>query len=139
MDKELIEDGREIHSWYVPADEILPKSMKNPYGTTMGTLLPGDIRGLNDHGTMMASAAAGITLGIAPYANLYLVKRVGDYMDSNGRAWTGATDATMKATFDYVLQQVRHQWQNGNTANIVSWSGGKESLFFSKTEFNPLN
>lgn len=84
--------------------------------------MPAAIDDRTGHGSMMASAAGGKTLWIAPNANLYLVKTWADYKDNKGKIWGAPNVNSWNAVFDYVIGEIDRQWKKGPTRNVVTTS-----------------
>ncbi|KAJ5162542.1 hypothetical protein N7492_007934 [Penicillium capsulatum] len=112
----------------VDLDELEPVQTYYPedfhYDQVPGTLLPGTIKEHTVHGTVMASAAGGKTLGIAPNTNLYLAKWDREYKDAKGQVLPIISIKSMEAVFNWVIDRMDEQWSKGLTKNVVLFSLG---------------
>ncbi|USP82274.1 subtilisin-like protein [Curvularia clavata] len=79
LPQDFLTNGRTISTHIVPNEYTLLREVRNRG-------VPEDIRGRNnpDHGTIMASLAGGAITGVAPRADLHLVKVKGEYYHNSG-------------------------------------------------------
>ncbi|KAF2272251.1 uncharacterized protein EI97DRAFT_470584 [Westerdykella ornata] len=78
---ELASQGRKVEHFVAPNKDTIPPRFLENHQRLFPNLriLPEDIRGVSGHGTKMASIAAGKTIGVAPNADLYLLKTKGAF------------------------------------------------------------
>jgi subtilisin family serine protease len=90
------------------------------------------LSGGSGHGTKMATIAAGKTLGVAPNANLYLMKTKGQWNRASSTS-SPVSDMTLslqnralRRIFAEIREHVRQRLEKSNTAkSVINMSWGK--------------
>ncbi|KAI8304365.1 hypothetical protein K4K61_006218 [Colletotrichum sp. SAR11_59] len=123
---ELAKGPRNVEAWYVGNDIVL----KGNRYYKADQLVPDDTEDYHHdgpvrrgHGSGVACAAGGRSLGVASNANLYLVKYKGAARQVSGRvSSTGATRASLKAALDHINVKILERRLQGKS--VVNFSFG---------------
>jgi hypothetical protein len=94
-------------------------------GTPEELWAPQDITDISrsGHGTKVASVAAGVNQGVAPLANLVLVKfrNAVEKFDGSGLSPVGVTDAALRDAWDYIINDVKSGNAVGRPIVVMSY------------------
>ncbi|KAJ0269744.1 hypothetical protein COL940_012202 [Colletotrichum noveboracense] len=123
---ELAKGPRNVEAWYVGNDIVL----KGNRYYKADQLVPDDTEDYHHdgpvrrgHGSGVACAAGGRSLGVASNANLYLVKYKGAARQVSGRVSSiGATRASLKAALDHINVKILERRLQGKS--VVNFSFG---------------
>lgn len=124
---EFDQAGRTVRSHVVSNDLTLGTLRGAPNRSLWA---PEDLTDYTGHGTQVASAAVGVTLGVASKANLVAVKFRGAAKnpftpDDNTFKARGTTQAAITDAWDWVLSDVLEQRTKGNKGKfIINYSYG---------------
>ncbi|KAI8154509.1 hypothetical protein K4K49_002810 [Colletotrichum sp. SAR 10_70] len=124
--QELAKGPRNVEAWYVGNDIVL----KGNRYYKADQLVPDDTEDYHHdgparrgHGSGVACAAGGRSLGVASNANLYLVKYKGAARQVSGRVSSiGATRASLKAALDHINVKILERRLQGKS--VVNFSFG---------------
>ncbi|KAI8179615.1 hypothetical protein K4K52_007662 [Colletotrichum sp. SAR 10_76] len=124
--QELAKGPRNVETWYVGNDIVL----KGNRYYKADQLVPDDTEDYHHdgpvrrgHGSGVACAAGGRSLGVASNANLYLVKYKGAARQVSGRVSSiGATRASLKAALDHINVKILERRLQGKS--VVNFSFG---------------
>ncbi|KAJ5012217.1 hypothetical protein K4K57_004518 [Colletotrichum sp. SAR 10_99] len=124
--QELAKGPRNVEAWYVGNDIVL----KGNRYYKADQLVPDDTEDYHHdgpvrrgHGSGVACAAGGRSLGVASNANMYLVKYKGAARQVSGRVSSiGATRASLKAALDHIIVKILERRLQGKS--VVNFSFG---------------
>jgi subtilisin family serine protease len=118
--EDFAETDRTVREYVVPNEFTLGFG-----GTPENLWAPQDIADISrsGHGTKVASVAAGVNQGVAPLANLVLIKfrNAVEKIDGSGLTPAGVTDAALRDAWDYVINDVKKGNHVGRPIVVMSY------------------
>ncbi|KAH7073921.1 peptidase S8/S53 domain-containing protein [Paraphoma chrysanthemicola] len=128
----LAADGRVVNTFFVNNRDAFPSTFlftQHAMGRSEATLVTPRLGGGTGHGTKMATIAAGKGYGVAPKADLYLLKRNGEWnkgTESNKPDENYATQPpALAAVFDTIESHVRSRLRaNSRAKSVINMSWG---------------
>jgi subtilisin family serine protease len=105
-------------------DYVVPNAFTleaSPFVGDQDTLSPEDMTDYGGHGTMVASVAGGMKQGVAPQANLVIIKfRNAAAQAGIGRnRLRGVTSAALRVAWDYAINDAITRRNGGDTGKFI--------------------